>query len=92
MSDIYSQTHSILHIELANNGWIVDKNKSNSKKFIYSNRNPYDEFILDYSSTNEIAVTVPINRSSIAYRNTFQQKDIQIIQEYLNMHLDNYKC
>ena len=92
MNDVYSQTHSILHNELTNNGWYVDRTNSNSNKFIYSNENPYDEFILDYSSSHEIAVTVPINGSCIAYRNTFQERDMQSIQAYLNIHLSNYKC
>ena len=91
MNDIYSPYHNILHNELNNNGWCLDSNKSNNKKFIYKCKNPYDEFILDYISSYELAVTVPIPSSSIAYRNTFNQKNIQVIQEYLNMHLSNYK-
>ena len=96
MNDIYSPHHNILHNELNNNGWSLDSNIKN-KKFIYKKKranqfNPYDEFILDYISSYELAVTVPIPCSSIAYRNTFNQKDTQVIQEYLNMHLSNYKC
>lgn len=99
MSDTYSSEHDILHNELNNSGWTLDNNNRNNNKFIYKYKNgnhvnPYDEFILEYISSYEVAVTVPISycSSSIAYRNTFNQRDIQVIQEYLNMHLSNYKC
>ena len=97
MSAIYSPEHKILHNELDNNGWSLDSNNSNKKKFIYKYKkandiNPNDEFVLDYISSYEVAVTVPIPCSSIAYRNKFKQGDIQVIQEYLNIHLSNYKC
>jgi len=99
MSTIYSLQHNILHNELNKNGWSLDNNinNNNNKKFIYkikhaNNINQYDEFVLDYISSYELAITVPIPCSSISYRNTFKQKDIQGIQEYLKMHLSNYKC
>ena len=92
MSAIYSSQHDILHTELINNGWSVDS-ISNSNKIIYKSKNtilnPYDEFILDYISSNEVAVTVPIPSSSIAYRNVFLQRDTTVIQEYLQIHLSN---
>ena len=93
---IHSPQHNILHNELINNGWSVDSNSNiNSKKFVYKyNTKPYDEFILDYISSHEITVTVPIPycSSSIAYRNIFEQRDIQVIQDYLKMHLSNNGC
>jgi hypothetical protein len=97
MSTTHSLQHNILHNNLNNSGWTLDNKNSNNKKFIYKNKhanqvNPYDEFILDYISSYEVAVTVPIPCSSISYRNTFNQRDVQVIQEYLNMHLSNYKC
>jgi len=95
MSIIYYPEHNAIHNELVNNGWTIDNsNSNNKKKFIYtrSNVNPYDEFIINYISANEVAVTVPIPCSSISYRNTFLQRDTQIIQDYLKMHLSNYTC
>jgi hypothetical protein len=95
MSVIYSSQHNILHNELINNGWAVDKN-SNKNKIIYKCKNtvlnPYDEFILDYISAYEVAVTVPIPSSSVSYRNVFLQRDTTVIQNYLKIHLsNNYK-
>ena len=95
MNAVYSSQHNILHNELITNGWSITNNNNNYNNnnrniYIYkNNKNVYDEFILDYISKNEVAVTVPIPCSSISYRNIFQQRDIEVIQEYLKMHLYN---
>ena len=91
MNAVYSSKHNILHNELITNGWTITNNSNNNRNiYIYkNNKNVYDEFILDYISKNEVAITVPIPCSSISYRNIFQQRDIEVIQEYLKMHLYN---
>ena len=91
MNAVYSSKHNILHNELITNGWTITNNSNNNRNiYIYkNNKNVYNEFILDYISNNEVAVTVPIPCSSISYRNIFQQKDTEVIQEYLKMHLYN---
>jgi hypothetical protein len=90
MNADYSPQHHIFHNELIENGWLISNNMSTSKSYIYkNNKNVYDEFILDYISNYQVAVTVPIPCSTISYRNIFQQKDTKVIQEYLKLHVNN---
>ena len=66
-----------------------------SDKFVYLNKEPYDEFIFEYNSSKDIMITVPIpfRDSSMAYKKTFSTNNIAIIMEYLKIHLANYdKC
>ena len=85
--------HNILNNELTNNGWTTS-GENNLNKFVYKNHKntnlaAYNEFILDYKPSYEVAITVPIPYSSISYRRTFPQEDIKVIHEYLRMHLSN---
>ena len=68
---------------------------TSSHKFVYLNKEPYDEFIFEYNSSKDIMITVPIpfRDSSMAYKKTFSTNNIAIIMEYLKIHLANYdKC
>ena len=65
---------------------------TSSHKFVYLNKEPYDEFIFEYNSSKDIMITVPIpfRDSSMAYKKTFSTNNIAIIMEYLKIHLANY--
>jgi hypothetical protein len=48
-----------------------------------------DEFIINLlPKTNELEITVPLN--DVAYKNTFNNYNLNIISEYLKMHLNYY--
>jgi hypothetical protein len=85
---------NILHDEFINNGWVKSTNTSNNK-YVYKHSKLddfiFDEFIFDYSSDNEVAITVPIpfKNSSISYRNSFSLKNITDIRDYIKTHLSN---
>jgi hypothetical protein len=89
--------HNIIHNEMCNNGWnsTTKENgtKENSTKYIYKhyNVNAFDEFIFDYTSNNEVEITVPIpfQNSSMAYRNIFSIKNVESIYNYIKIHLSN---
>jgi hypothetical protein len=89
-----------IHNELIKNGWCAysnDKHKSNtnsnsnSNKTSYRKNNPYDEFIINYISSDEVDITVPIPfyDSSLSYRSTFKITDTENIYEYIKVHLQN---
>jgi hypothetical protein len=88
---------SIIEEELTKNGWscTFDKNKKNTIRFHnrkYYASNPYDEFIIEYISKDEVAVTVPIPfcESSISYTHVFNESNMNDIHDYIKMHLSNY--
>ena len=94
--------NNIIHNELVNNGWHTS-NRANISipitntyiKFIYKkqkfNSLPFAEFIIEYISKNEIAITVPIpfRESCLSYRNIFSIEDVDSIQDYIKIHLSN---
>jgi hypothetical protein len=84
--------HNLLHNELINHGWITTND--NASKVIYKHpRNThlaaYNEFILDYQSPCEVAITVPMPSNSVAYRHTFPLEDVSVVQTYLQLHIAN---
>ena len=87
--------HDTIHNILLAVGWSPNdkKNVSTSKsKFVYRNKDPYDEFILEYISSKDILITVPIpfRGSSMAYQKSFSTDNMAIILNYLQVHLGNY--
>jgi hypothetical protein len=88
--------HNTIHNTLLEAGWTtknVSTNVSSPNKFTYRNKDPYDEFILEYTSTKDILITVPIpfRGNSLAYQKTFSTDNMAIILNYLQIHLGNYK-
>ena len=57
----------------------------------YNTLTPYDDFIIEYISPDEVSVTVPIpfRESSISYTNTFYSDDMITIHNYIKLHLSN---
>ena len=89
--------HNTIHNTLLEAGWMpkstTSTSTSNNNKFVYRNKDPYDEFSLEYISTKDIMITVPIpfHGSSLAYQKTFSTDNIAIILNYLQIHLGNYQ-
>jgi uncharacterized protein YaiI (UPF0178 family) len=95
-NNIHTTVHDTIHNTLLAAGWSQNdkKNVSTSKsKFVYHDKDPYDEFILEYISPKDILITVPIpfRGSSMAYQKTFSTDNMAIILNYLQVHLGNYK-
>ena len=69
----------------------IKDNKFVDNKYIYRKSQPYDEFIIELNSSDEVSITVPIpfRESSIAYKNTFRSENIAEIYEYIKLHLSN---
>ena len=90
-----SASASTLHNTLLGAGWSLVPNQCNRhrnhNRFVYRLHNPYDEFILDYSSSGKIVITVPIKcrNSSVAYQNTFSIENIATVANYIQIHLAN---
>jgi hypothetical protein len=91
--------HNTIHNTLLDAGWMpksttsASSSTSTNNKFIYRNKDPYDEFSLEYISTKDVMITVPIpfHGSSLAYQKTFSTDNIAIILNYLQIHLGNYQ-
>jgi hypothetical protein len=99
--------HNTIHNTLLEAGWMpksttcssttcsstTSASNSTNNKFIYRNKDPYDEFSLEYMSTKDVMITVPIpfHGSSLAYQKTFSTDNIAIILNYLQIHLGNYQ-
>ena len=110
LSNYNPNFHNTIHNTLIDSGWSSKASVSSqtsasassptsasvsSDKFVYLNKEPYDEFIFEYNSSKDIMITVPIpfRDSSMAYKKTFSTNNIAIIMEYLKIHLANYdKC
>jgi hypothetical protein len=100
LSNYNPNFHNTIHNTLIDSGWSSKTSASSptsasSHKFVYLNKEPYDEFIFEYNSTKDIMITVPIpfRDSSMAYKKTFSTNNKEIIMEYLKIHLANYdKC
>ena len=87
--------------ELVKNGWSCKAGpcvagpcktvSSLGNKLVYRKTQPYDEFIIEQYSPDEVSITVPIpfRDSSIAYKNTFRPDNMDDIQEYIKLHLCN---
>ena len=60
-------------------------------KLVYRKTQPYDEFIIEQYSPDEVSITVPIpfRDSSIAYKNIFRPDNMNDIQDYIKLHLCN---
>lgn len=109
---MYQLIHNQLHNELTSYGWISASASTSTStgtgtnKYIYKKTNPYDEFILDYtSSIVNITVPIPFRSDSISYKHTFpiltnkpilSNKPIpsstETILDYLKIHLANYSA
>jgi hypothetical protein len=85
--------HHTIHNTLLDAGWTPKNVSTNNSKFTYRQKDPYDEFILEYISPKDILITVPIpfRGSSLAYQKTFYADNMEIILNYLQIHLGNYK-
>ncbi len=94
--------HNIIHDEFIKNGWpcvagpcvSVSVSVAGPCKYKYNKYNtltPYDDFIIEYISPDEVSVTVPIpfRESSISYTNTFYSDDMNNIHNYIKLHLSN---
>ena len=83
--------HNIIHNELINNGWKKTTTTERLYKYKQYNSNAFDEFIIEYTSNDEVVITVPIpfRDSSMYYRNIFPAKNVSVIHEYIKMHLSN---
>ena len=103
LSNYNANFHNTIHNTLIDSGWSSNASACSpttrasacSHKFVYLNKEPYDEFIFEYISAKDIMITVPIpfRDSSMAYKKTFSTNNIAIIMEYLQIHLANYdKC
>ena len=58
-----------------------------TNKLCFSNKHiPYDEYVIEAPSNDEITVSIPVN--SVAYKKTFY--NINEIVNYLQMHIDFY--
>jgi hypothetical protein len=66
---------------------------SSINKYIYRNKDPYDEFIVEYTSSKDVLITVPIpfRGNSLAYQKTFSTDNMAVILNYLEIHLGNYR-
>jgi len=85
-----NQTINNVRNELVENGWSRVKG-SCANKYVYRKSHPYDEFIIEQLSSDEVAITVPIpfRESSISYKNTFRSENMDEMQEYIKLHLCN---
>ena len=81
--------HGDIHNEFINHGW---KETQVQNKYIYRKASPFDEFIIEYISATQVAVTVPIpfQTSSTAYKNTFTRQQTADIPDYIKLHLANF--
>jgi len=94
-------TYNSIHNTLLEAGWTPKHTTSGSSptsltsptKYIYRNKDPYDEFIVEYISSKDILITVPIpfRGNSLAYQKTFSTDNMAVILNYLQIHLGNYK-
>lgn len=102
MNHVINETHN----ELVKNGWSCKAGpcvagpcvagpcktvSSLGNKLVYRKTQPYDEFIIEQYSPDEVSITVPIpfRDSSIAYKNTFRPDNMDDIQDYIKLHLCN---
>jgi hypothetical protein len=92
--------HNTIHNTLNEAGWSITSasastsaSSNTSNKFVYRNKDPYDEFVLEYISPTDIVITVPIpfRGGSLAYQKIFSTDNMVIILNYLQIHLGNYK-
>ena len=61
-------------------------------KYIYKKTNPYDEFIIEHFSPDEVSITVPIpfRDSAVYYKNTFHLENMNDMHDYIKLHVLNY--
>lgn len=93
--DTLSTNYTIINNTFVESGWpLVTKDRN---RYVYRRgniTNPYNEFIIDYTSPTTLAITVPIQcqGTTLAYQNTFLLKEqgLDTILNYLQMHLVNY--
>jgi hypothetical protein len=76
---------NVIHPFFVKNKWNLHQ-KGNT--FCYKNTS--DEFIIKHlPQTNEIEITVPLY--DVAYKNTFNNYNVNTVSEYVKMHLNYYK-
>lgn len=87
--------NNTIHNTLIESGWTPKSTNTSTSvsKYVSRDKNPYDEFILEYISSKEIIITVPIpfRGSCLSYEKTFSTDNMDIILNYLQIHLGNYK-
>jgi hypothetical protein len=93
-----SAVHNSIHNTLLEAGWTlkhtgVSSPTDSPNTYVYRNKDPYDEFILEYTSPIDLLITVPIpfRGKSLAYQKTFSTDNIAVILNYLEIHLGNYR-
>lgn len=73
-----------------NNKWSSSIQTANKVSF-NSKYSPYDEYVIENPSTNEITVSIPLNE--VAYKKSFslRKDNINSIVDYVKMHLEYYE-
>ena len=91
------------HIQnIFNNKGNWNKSQTTTNKVCFNNlSSPYDEYVIEKQSSNEVTVSIPLNQ--VAYKKTFAIKNINIndsinanntinaIIDYVKMHLSYYE-
>ena len=93
--------HNTIHNTLLEADWTLKhtsvsvsvSSPTSPTKYIYRNKDPYDEFIVEYISSKDVLITVPIpfRGNSLAYQKTFSMDNMAVILNYLEIHLGNYR-
>jgi len=89
------------HIQnIFNNKGNWNKSQTTTNKVCFNNlSSPYDEYVIEKQSSNEVTVSIPLNQ--VAYKKTFSfinandsinaNNTINAIIDYVQMHLSYYE-
>lgn len=87
------------HIQnIFNNKGNWNKSQTTTNKVCFNNlSSPYDEYVIEKQSSNEVTVSIPLNQ--VAYKKTFAitnanntiNDSINAIIDYVQMHLSYYE-
>jgi hypothetical protein len=83
------------HIQtIFNNKGNWHKSQTSANKVCFNNlSSPFDEYVIEKQTANEISVSIPLNQ--VAYKKTFSfinaNDSINAIIDYVQMHLSYYE-